>query len=119
MAVTNAANRKSGLKVSFYLREAGEHVGPFCSRRDVDSFLALMRRFGADTDGIEIVELKADAHPRTLDGRDNVTHECGSPAGRGQKVSRRQYWQVEDDLPVTGTHSTPEKGPAARLPDHP
>ncbi len=41
----------------FYLREAGEYVGPFCSRRDAGRFLEMMSCFGADTEGIEIISL--------------------------------------------------------------
>ncbi len=45
--------RKKGI----YLHEADEYVGPFSSRRDARRFMALMKLFGSDADGIEIVEL--------------------------------------------------------------
>ncbi len=40
-----------------FLHEADEYVGPFSSRRDARRFMALMKLFGSDADGIEIVEL--------------------------------------------------------------
>ncbi len=42
---------------AIYLREAGEHVGPFCSRTDAEKFIELMELFGGSSQGVEIVEL--------------------------------------------------------------
>ncbi len=47
-----------------YLHEADEYVGPFSSRRDARRFMALMKLFGTDADGIEIVELDLQAKDR-------------------------------------------------------
>ena len=47
-----------GMK-EFYLHEKDAYVGPFCSRRDAERFVALMVTFGQSPEGIEVVELEA------------------------------------------------------------
>ncbi len=44
-----------------YLCEAGEHVGPFCSREDAEKFIVLMELFGASCEDVEIMELESDS----------------------------------------------------------
>jgi hypothetical protein len=44
-----------------YLHEADEYVGPFASREDAERFLILMEAHGVSSEGIEIVEVDAEA----------------------------------------------------------
>jgi len=40
-----------------YLHEEDEYIGPFCSRKDAEQFIALIELFGGNREGIELVEL--------------------------------------------------------------
>ncbi len=51
----NAGNPLSHRRI--YLREAGEYVGPFREREDAERFLMLVRLFGGNCEGVEIVEI--------------------------------------------------------------
>ncbi len=47
-------------KKGIYLREQGEHVGPFHSLADAEAFVDLMKLFGENCEGIEIVIADAE-----------------------------------------------------------
>jgi len=69
----------------FYLHEKDVYVGPFCSRRDAERFVALMVTFGQNSDGIEVVELEAGSSAAKqrrsrLQNASDVAHTAKLPA---------------------------------------
>ncbi len=59
-----------------YLHEEDEYIGPFCSRKDAEQFIALIELFGGNREGIELVELDSKRQPSAAEKETIYQHLC-------------------------------------------